>query len=326
MSNYIEKCPNLLYNHLMKNFHDKSYKTLFSHPRLVEDLITTFVSGDIAKSIDFSTLKKVEKHFVSPEYIERESDIIYEVKFKNEKVYFYILIEFQSEPDRFMALRMLSYVLLFYQDLIKQKKLKILPPIFPIMLYNGDENWNAPDKLSELIDAGHKSLKPYIPEFKYYKILENEFSAKSLRELDSLAGALFEIENATALNINATVSKFISILEKELDSELKRDFIIWLKEKFRRMKLNVKANTIDELKEALPMFETRIMKAFEKAKLEGKLEGKREGKLEGKREGKLEVAKKMLELGDDVKKVAIVTGLPEARIKSLAKKPKKEAA
>ncbi len=110
-----------------------------------------------------------------------------------------------------------------------------------------------------------------------------------MRELDSLAGALFQIENATALNINQTVSKFISILEKEFDPELKRDFIIWLKEKFRRMKLNVKANTIDELKEALPMFETRIMKAFKKAKLEGK----REGRLEGK----LEVAKKMLELG-----------------------------
>ncbi len=78
-----------------------------------------------------------------------------------------------------------------------------------------------------------------------------------MRELDSLAGALFQIENATALNINQTVSKFISILEKELDSKLRRDFIIWLKEKFRRMKLNVKANTIDELKEALPMFESK---------------------------------------------------------------------
>jgi predicted transposase/invertase (TIGR01784 family) len=299
----------------MKNFHDKSYKALFSHPRLVEDLITTFVSGDIAKNINFSTLKKLEKHFVSPEYIERESDIIYEVKFKRETVYFYILIEFQSEPDKFMALRMLSYVLLFYQDLIKQKKLRVLPPIFPIMLYNGDEKWNAPDKLSDLIDARHKSLKPYIPEFKYYKILENEFSAKNLRELDSLSAALFQMENATGLNINKAVSKFISILEKELDSELKRDFIIWLKEKFRRMKLNIKANTIDELKEALPMFETRIMKAFEKAKLEGKNEGKLEGKLEA--------ARNLLDILD-VKTIAEKIGLTIEEVKKL--KPPKKAA
>jgi predicted transposase/invertase (TIGR01784 family) len=299
----------------MKNFHDKSYKTLFSHPRLVEDLITTFVSGDIAKNINFSTLKKLEKHFVSPEYIERESDIIYEVKFKNETVYFYILIEFQSEPDKFMALRMLSYVLLFYQDLIKQKKLKILPPIFPIMLYNGDEKWNAPDKLSDLIDARHISLKPYIPEFKYYKILENEFSAKSLRELDSLSAALFQLENATELNINKVVSKFISILEKELDSELKRDFIIWLKEKFRRMKLNIKANTIDELKEALPMFETRIMKAFEKVKLEGKTEGEHKSQLE--------IARNLLDVLD-IKTIAEKTGLSVEEVKKL-KTPKKAA-
>ncbi len=46
----------------------------------------------------------------------------------------------------------------------------------------------------------------------------------------------------------------------------------------------------------------------------------------GKMEGKLEMAKKMLELGDDVKKIAIVTGLSEAKIKSPAKKPAKKAA
>ncbi len=175
-----------------------------------------------------------------------------------------------------------------------------------------------------MIDAGHKSLKPYIPEFKYYKILENEFSTKSLRELDSIAGAPFQIENATALNINATVSKFISILEKELDSELKRDFIIWLKEKFRRMKLNVKANTIDELKEALQMFETRIMKAFEKAKLEGKLEGKLKGEREGKREARLEAAINLLDVLY-VKTIAEKIGLPIEEFKKLKLKLKSKA-
>jgi len=46
----------------------------------------------------------------------------------------------------------------------------------------------------------------------------------------------------------------------------------------------------------------------------------------GMRKREEEMAKKMLELGDDVKKIAIVTGLSEAKIKSLAKKPTKKAA
>ncbi len=166
-----------------------------------------------------------------------------------------------------------------------------------------------------MIDARHISLKPYIPEFKYYKILENEFSSKSLRELYSLSAALFQMENATESNINNAVSKFISILEKELDSELKRDFIIWLKEKFRRMKLNIKANTIDELKEALPMFETRIMKAFEKVKLEGKTEGEHKSQLE--------IARNLLDVLD-VKTIAEKTGLSVEEVKKL--KPPKKAA
>ncbi len=54
--------------------------------------------------------------------------------------------------------------------------------------------------------------------------------------------------------------------------------------------------------------------------------GRMEGKLEGKLEGKIETAKKMLEDGLDVSAIAKYTGLSEAKIKSLAKKPTKEAA
>ena len=98
---------------------------------------------------------------------------------------------------------------------------------------------------------------------------------------------------------------------RELDSELNRDFIIWLREKFRRMKLNIKANTIDELKDALPMFETRIMKAFEKAKLEGKLEGK------------LEASRNLLDVLD-VNTIAEKIGLTIEEFKKL-KAPKNAA-
>ena len=38
-------------------------------------------------------------------------------------LYVYLLIEFQSTVDRFMAVRLLTYVGLLYQDLIKSKQL-----------------------------------------------------------------------------------------------------------------------------------------------------------------------------------------------------------
>ena len=39
--------------------HDHSYKLLFSHPRMVEDLLRGFVHEEWVERIDFSTLERV---------------------------------------------------------------------------------------------------------------------------------------------------------------------------------------------------------------------------------------------------------------------------
>jgi len=168
------------------NFHDKSYKKLFSHPRMVEDLIKVFVRKDFVKDIDFNSLTELKQSYISDGYEEKEVDLIYKIKHKNGIAYFYILLEFQSTVDKYISLRMLTYILLFYQDLIKQSKSGKLPPVFPIMLYSGNEKWTAPDNLQELIDIPYKSMKTFIPSFKYFKIIENEFSIKSLKKLKKL--------------------------------------------------------------------------------------------------------------------------------------------
>jgi len=91
---------------------------------------------------------------------------LYELKIKDETVYFYVLLEFQSTVDRFMPLRMHTCIMLFYQDwlkkqveykrMIKEKEKEgtldeagieaiyetmKLPAVFPILLYNGEKKW-----------------------------------------------------------------------------------------------------------------------------------------------------------------------------------------
>ena len=74
---------------------------LFSHPRMVKELILSFVHEEFVNDIDFSTLKRTFNSFVTEEFRERESDIIWQVDIKDSTVYFYLLIEFQSTVDRF---------------------------------------------------------------------------------------------------------------------------------------------------------------------------------------------------------------------------------
>jgi len=44
---------------------------------------------------------------------------LWRVRCRDEWIYVYILIEFQSTVDRFMAVRLMTYIGLLYQDLIR---------------------------------------------------------------------------------------------------------------------------------------------------------------------------------------------------------------
>lgn len=74
---------------MSETHHDKGYKRLFSNPQLFCELIETFVTEDWVKDIDFTDCQKIDKSFVSGHYKETESDIIYQVKFKNKSAYIY---------------------------------------------------------------------------------------------------------------------------------------------------------------------------------------------------------------------------------------------
>jgi len=65
----------------------------------------------------------------------------------------YLLLEFQSSVDRLMAVRLLTYVGLLYQDLAAAGEIPHggkLPPVLPIVLYNGQAPWTAATALAGL--------------------------------------------------------------------------------------------------------------------------------------------------------------------------------
>jgi len=126
--------------------YDASYKSLFSHPPMVEDLLRGFVPEAWVSEVDFATLEKVSGSYVSDDLRTREDDLIWRMRLKDDWLYVYLLLEFQASVDPFMAARVLSYVGLLYQDLIKRKELSRagkLPPVVPLVLYNGPRRWTS---------------------------------------------------------------------------------------------------------------------------------------------------------------------------------------
>ena len=98
---------------------DSAYKYLFSNKRIFHQLLTSFVPEEFVKGLSPDDLYPVDKSFISEEFTKRESDLIYRVKRGDREVYIYILIEFQSTPDKTIAARTLSYIMRLYETILQ---------------------------------------------------------------------------------------------------------------------------------------------------------------------------------------------------------------
>ena len=236
---------------------DASYKLLFSAPELVRDLVMGFIPDEWLHGLDYDTLERRPGSYVTDDFRHRADDVVWRVKVDGEWIYLYIVIEFQSTVDAFIAVRMMVYVGLLYQDLIRQGEVlpgKRLPPVLPIVLYNGDDKWTAATDIADLIPKAPGLVAGYMPQLKYLLIDENAYAEADLAPLKNLVAAVIRFEHP--VNSQALVG-LIDSLNDWLDGkpELKRTFAIWIRAvllRHSRYSLVLpKVNDLKELKMSL---------------------------------------------------------------------------
>src|SRR4051794_40761843 len=103
--------------------HDGSYRLLFSHPQMIGDLLRGFVHEDWIADLDFHSFEKCGEVQIGSRLERREDDLIWRTRWQEGEAPVYLLVEFQSSVDPFMAVRNLTYVGLRYEELIRQKEL-----------------------------------------------------------------------------------------------------------------------------------------------------------------------------------------------------------
>ena len=180
--------------------HDSAYKQFFSNPEMVESLLRDFVPADFIADLDFSTLERCSGSYVTDDLRERHDDIVWRVGWKKGSwCYVALLLEFQSTPDHWMALRTLSYTTLLLLDLVKTGNVREnegLPPVFPIVIYNGGKAWKAPQDVAALFAPMPESLKYYRPQHRHFLLDESRVSGEELDKSKGLVAQLLRLERA----------------------------------------------------------------------------------------------------------------------------------
>ena len=129
-----------------------------------------FVGKGLADELDFDTLDPLPTDRISGGLVQRQMDLLCKVRFRGGWLYLLILLEFQSENDPFMALRILTYTCLTYEELIRRGEIKPgnkLPPLLPVAVYNGRPRWRAATDVNELVAPVTEPLAQYLPSFRY---------------------------------------------------------------------------------------------------------------------------------------------------------------
>jgi predicted transposase/invertase (TIGR01784 family) len=304
---------------MVHHIHDYGYKRLFSNVTIFRQLLETFVNEPWVKELDFSTAETVEHSFVSVEYQETESDLIYKLKRNQEDVYIYVLLEFQSTVQRFIGVRILNYITSLYLTMIQSGQVKEkLPPVFPILLYNGDPKWTAPETLAELVDH-HDLLGDFGIGFKYLKIIENEYTYEQLLQIQNIVSTLFLTENH--YNLEQLGHELLELFEKE-DQTAVSLFLNW----FKMLAVDGRIDSTNyrafekiytNQMEVRDMFATAISEKDKRLIQEGEAKGKAEGKAEGQKEEKMHIAKQMKTDGINSEVISKYTGLSEEEIAGL---------
>jgi len=126
--------------------------------------------------------------FVSEELDSREGDCAWRLRLRDAPVHVYILIEFQSEVDRFMALRQSVYLGLFYQQLVKHGALTsdgLLPPVLSVVIYNGKADWSAAREFGELVFEPCGPGDAHLVDLKEFRGMLSERVEEWSRQIES---------------------------------------------------------------------------------------------------------------------------------------------
>ncbi len=260
---------------------DPNYRLFFSYPQMVEDLLKGFVHEDWVSRLDFGTLERVNGSFVSEDLKDRRNDIVWRLRWRgggDDWFYLYLLLEFQSTAEPFMAVRLLVYVGLLLQELIRTQGLKPLdplPPVLPVVLYNGKRPWKAPVELSSLFAPVPEGLRRRLPRLEYLLVDENRLRPEEREQAGNLVSALARMETSLDTGeFSRSARDLAFLLPGEEHRDLRRLLGRWATQVMRRLFRGVTIPGVEDLEEVAMLEET--FKEWERrARNDGRLEGTR---------------------------------------------------
>ncbi len=205
------------------------YRRLFSHPRMVRDLLSGFLREEWAGWLDLATL---ERRAGAERLLERvEGASVWRVRWQGGSSWLYLLLAFREEEDPGIALRMELCRGLLYEGLLRRcpQRRPWLPVAVPVVLYRGGERWTASLDALDLFLPLLPSLQRHAPRTRCLLLDAAHEPVPEAAGEDNLVSLLCALERSRTVDDAIPAMRQVAALT-EGDDEMRRAWTAFLGE------------------------------------------------------------------------------------------------
>lgn len=272
--------------------HDKLFKSTFQDKATAAAFFRQHLPHELIAYVDWSSLALQPGSYIDDRFRASESDLLYRVQLSDmgegqSDGFVYLLFEHQRQEDRWLALRLLGYLVRIWDRFLRQSpQADILPIVIPIVLAQNRRKWAVAPRFRALLGlpVGKESVwTQFVPDF-VFRLVE-------------LAGLRFEEIAGTPLGILT-----LRVLKAERTGDLMGE-AVWDEALLRKLEqthlprilhyifglADLDTTTIEQKIRTLKTIAIRktAMTVAEQYIQKGRVEGREAGRNEGRQEGVL---------------------------------------
>jgi len=330
-------------NRTPHNTKDNIYKKVFGEPQIFAEFLNDFIPIDILKGLKPEDIRDITPRHLPLFLDNKDSDTVKRINLGDDADPLFVvsIVEHESQVNYMSAYKMLLYMVLVWDTYIKdndkqrqeeldrygstKRKLSThegfkLPPVLPVVFYDGATKWTSPMTLIERIHMGDIFQK-YIPKFEYELVDLNEYSREELIKYGNALSLILLIDKIRwADDINFTESVPEDYLEK-LNKNIPEILLPLISDCVRVFLKHIEApeDEIERISEKI--YQRRLNEMFQMVDGYSVKKTRELVKKETQIEIRIEVAKKMLLKAKPIDEIIEFTGLTEEEIKEIEKTP-----
>jgi hypothetical protein len=171
-----------------------------------------------------------------------------------------------------------------------------LPPVLPIVIYNGDARWKHSPEIFDLIQPHPAVLTEFQPKLKFWLLDEGRFSAEYLEGLQRVMAAIFRMEHTHDTEDAKRAIRYLgqAVAQSPFKQTIDRAVMQWMQYRLSRKMPGLPLPGLDDMLKGTEMLETNIDQWKAKAIAEGMRLGEQKGLQIGKLEGEARALQRLL--------------------------------